>query len=143
MLSTDELEEALLDAWHSAHEAELASDQLDVKREWETALDLLGVYADMRQQQGDPRGELITLDLIEGNPELQRRRSELIADWLGADLAGHPGLRIRYGLISLVSSEPDSGLLSEVLSSPGGRFVENVALLGSAAELASDVSSGG
>jgi hypothetical protein len=53
--------------------------------------ELLAVYADALQAIGDPRGELVAIDLRVAahgpSPELAARKRELIDHWLGAELA--------------------------------------------------------
>src|SRR4051812_36224854 len=53
--------------------------------------ELLAVYADALQAVGDPRGELVSIDLHVAargpSPELAARKRELIDQWLGAELA--------------------------------------------------------
>jgi hypothetical protein len=64
-------------------------------------LDTLAVQADLLQQQGDPRGELMALDL---NPTpddrgWRHRRQKLLAGWLGEPLAAHAGHLVQHGFI--------------------------------------------
>src|SRR5213075_1397575 len=67
---------------------------------------LLGVYADELQQLGDPRGELIALDLLREHRHhadgergsLDDKVAALVGDWLGA-IATHPNIHTRYGLV--------------------------------------------
>jgi len=53
--------------------------------------ELLAVYADALQALGDPRGELVAIDLRVAahgpSPELAARKRELVDHWLGAELA--------------------------------------------------------
>jgi hypothetical protein len=65
--------------------------------EWK--LDQLAVYADELQRTGDPRGELIALDL-HGTAEAAARKRELLAAMIG-DAAESPAVRCRYGFVEL------------------------------------------
>jgi hypothetical protein len=74
--------------------------------ELETALrasfdrDTIAVYGDQLQASGEPRGELIAIDLriddTGAELELARRRAELIRTWLGTSL---PHGTLRYGFV--------------------------------------------
>ena len=89
----------------------------------------LAAYADHLQLAGDPRGELIVLDL---NPQAghrgwaQRRRA-LLAEWLGelADRAGH---LVQHGFSHELR---DSSHPRDLLDSPLGRFVRGYTVWGS------------
>lgn len=92
------------------------------------------VYADALQAAGDPRGELIAIDLhLEGgadpgaNPDadpdaLRARRAELLREWLG-DLA--PRVRTRFGFLELRIVH-DGNEVADVLDADVGRFVRAV-----------------
>ncbi|MBA2542074.1 MAG: hypothetical protein H0V17_20710 [Deltaproteobacteria bacterium] len=94
--------------------------------------DIVTVYGDQLQALGDPRGELIAIDLeIEhsgATPELARRRAELVEIWLGQQ---QPNGAIRCGFIDLdaTSAEP----VAQVRLAFGGRaarFVRSVTAVG-------------
>jgi hypothetical protein len=92
---------------------------------------LLGVYSDELQQQDDPRGELIALDLLRTpTTDDSRRLDELRADFLGPALARHPNVNTRYGLVGVSITDLDSRLLTEVLASRGAPFVSSVSIFG-------------
>jgi hypothetical protein len=82
----------------------------------------LAVYADALQAQGDPRGELIAIDLERdtGNPseELALRKREL----MGTFVPEHPAIRCKYGFVDVVANAPTS-ILDTLLLGPLGRFL--------------------
>ncbi len=93
--------------------------------------DLLRTYADHLQSDGDPRGELIKLDLGGiASGEVSERRAELLAQWIGPSLASNPAIRTACGLISADVGEEDSGLISELLASVASRHLEALDFLG-------------
>jgi len=104
--------------------------------------DHLAVYADELQRDGDPRGELITIDLHTEERgeslELMEQRRAILADLLGADVAAHPMVRCRYGFIDLVDAPMHSDEASEaavaaveaVLRGDMGRFVRSAVFVG-------------
>lgn len=104
--------------------------------------DHLAVYADELQRLGDPRGELITIDLHTeergGSIALAERRRSLLATLLGPDLAAHPVVRSRYGFVDLIeppggsheSEEATAAAIDVVLSGLLGRYVREVSLVG-------------
>jgi hypothetical protein len=122
------LEEALLAAWDR---------------------DTLAVYADHLQAEGDPRGELIALDLqIEAtgnNVELSKRRTSLVFAWLGSLVpvdnvhASWVGDSLRFGFVEdlqIDGNDPSAvARLEQVLESPAGPYVRGVTLAGNAAAL--------
>ena len=92
---------------------------------------LLGVYSDELQQQDDPRGELIALDLLRTpTTDDARRLDELRADFLGTALAKHPNVNTRYGLVGVSVTDLDSQVLAEVLASRGAPFLSSVSIFG-------------
>jgi hypothetical protein len=102
--------------------------------------DHLALYAEELQRQGDPRGELIALDLrsdAEGEtPELGERRRELIVSLLGPVAAAHPLVRCRYGFVDLMFAlreEMHAGSMQAfdaVLRGPLGTYVRDATLYG-------------
>src|SRR5258705_9254400 len=88
----------------------------------------LAVYADVLQAHGDPRGELIAIDLaIEANgptPQLDVRRRQLLFAWLGDNVA--PKVRShRFGMIDL-----DPWKLEFALEQPFARYLMGLRLAG-------------
>jgi hypothetical protein len=104
--------------------------------------DLLAVYADELQRLGDPRGELITIDLYadDSGPsaELTERKRTIVNGLLGSGIADHPSVVFRYGFIDLVEPPADQQeaagasppAVDGVLDGPLGRYVRHVALVG-------------
>ncbi len=121
-----ELEEMVRDAWVRGTQVAFAADP-EFSRDDLSAL--LGVYADELQQQGDPRGELIALDLLPATTVDKARFAALAASWLGP-LAEHPNVRIRFGLLAVSVSDTEPHLLQEVLASPAGRYLASVSIFG-------------
>ncbi len=113
MTTTAEIEAALADAW---------------------TLDNLAVYGDHLQQLGDPRGELIAVDLHiahhGSSPEIQHRRRRAIRAWLGLPDHVDPtrgaweGVRFAFGFVDDLRIE----LASKILSGPAGPYVRGVTL---------------
>jgi len=92
----------------------------------------VAVYADHLQLLGDTRGELIAIDLrIEDSgptPELVRRRQEILASWLGAEL---PHGVIRHGFIDVDATSADPVSQARVaFEGPGALFIRSVAMVG-------------
>lgn len=83
--------------------------------------DDLAVYADRLIEDGDPRGDLIALDLNGGlGREWHRARFAAIEAWLGRDLAEKAAPFLRYGFLEDVG---DDDLSAELLASPAGDYV--------------------
>ena len=81
----------------------------------------LAVYADLLLAEGDPRGELIALDLDpHPTPAWQARRREVIEGWLGHAVASVSHHLIRLGFIPELG-DGNAGLA--VLASPAGAYV--------------------
>ena len=101
-----------------------------VRASWDR--ESLSVYGDHLMAIGDPRGELVAMDLRidqEGaSPEVIARRNELIAAWFGSRLP--PGI-VRHGFVDVdaTSAEPDSQL-AIALGGPGAAYVRSVAIVG-------------
>jgi hypothetical protein len=111
----DDLEEALLACWN---------------------LDDLAVYADHLLADGDPRGELIALDL-QPHPisaEWQARRQAVLRAWLGRDLATRAAELVRHGFVhALDDGKGAAGALAgPLLDSPAGAFVRSFTTRGPA-----------
>lgn len=92
----------------------------------------VAVYADHLQTLGDTRGELIAIDLrIEEagpTPELVRRREEILASWLGAEL---PHGVIRHGFIDVDATSADPAAQARVaFEGPGALFIRSVTMVG-------------
>jgi len=101
-----------------------------VRAAWDR--EAIAVYADHLQAMGDPRGELVAIDLrideVGANAGMLERRAELIEQWLGDDIL--PG-SVRYGFVDAdaTGAGPESQL-AIVLRGPGSQFVRSVALAG-------------
>ena len=81
----------------------------------------LAVYADLLLQEGDPRGELIALDLDpKPSPAWQARRREVLEGWLGPAVASISHHVIRLGFIGELG---DGKASLAILASPAGAFV--------------------
>jgi hypothetical protein len=111
----DDLEEALLACWN---------------------VDDLAVYADHLLADGDPRGELIALDL---NPdprsaEWRARRQVVLRGWLGSDLAARAAELVSHGFVhALDDGKGAAGALAgALLDSPAGAFVRSFTTRGPA-----------
>jgi hypothetical protein len=97
----------------------------------------LAVYGDYLQSIGDPRGELVAIDLHVGKhgrtPELDDRKRELVERWLGDDLAEilrHAGA-IDHGFVLLGHRAPDmaSHAVTVLLAHPAGEFLRELTVL--------------
>ncbi len=101
-----------------------------VRARWDR--EAIAVYGDHLMSIGDPRGELVAMDLrldVEaGSPAVIARRNELIAAWFGDKLP--PGI-VRYGFVDVdaTSATPDSQL-AIALGGPGAAYVRSVAIVG-------------
>jgi hypothetical protein len=108
----------------------IAELEAAVRATWDR--DAIAIYADHLQAIGDPRGELVAIDLRidqgEADPAVFARRAELIEEWFGAALP--PGI-VRYGFVDADASGmgPDSQL-ALALRGPGARFIRSVTLAG-------------
>lgn len=94
--------------------------------------DIVVVYGDQLQELGDPRGELITIDLeIEQSgttPALSRRRAELIESWLGTQ---RPNGAIRYGFLELDATSADPvEQVRLAFNSKAARFTRSITAVG-------------
>src|SRR5690349_17048148 len=95
MRSSDRVRSELLDSTRAQLEA-------DLRRSW--GAPQLTVYADYLQSIGDPRGELIAIDLVNLATTIQdtgwaQRRRALLDAWLGNALAEKVEHRIFQGFL--------------------------------------------
>jgi hypothetical protein len=111
--------------------------------------DTLTVYADHLQAEGDPRGELIALDLqieAHGNSfELAKRRTSLLFAWLGALVpvdnvhASWVGDSMKFGFVEdlqVEGNDPNAlARLEQVLESPAGAYVRGLTMSGNTKDL--------
>lgn len=108
MAIREDLEEALLACWN---------------------VDDLAVYADHLLADGDPRGELIALDLSPDpvSGEWSARRQAVLRAWLGTELAARAHALVRHGFVhSLDDGKGAAGALTApLLDSPAGAFVRS------------------
>jgi hypothetical protein len=91
-------------------------------------LDTLAVYADHLQQRGDPRGELMALDL---NPAPEDKgwkaqRQALLVAWLGEALAARAGHLVQHGFIH--AARQDRFHPPDLLDGPLGGLVRSCTL---------------
>src|SRR5450755_4371951 len=97
----------------------------------------IAIYADHLQAIGDPRGELVAIDLRidEGKVDaaITARREQLIAEWFGAELP--PGI-VHYGFVDVRATGMRSdSQLAVALRGPGAKYVRSVELAGPHPEL--------
>ncbi|HEY0252136.1 MAG TPA: hypothetical protein VGC41_11455 [Kofleriaceae bacterium] len=131
----------------------IAKLEIQVRTAWDR--EAIEIYADHLQAIGDPRGELVSIDLAideavraagfeawPADPDLSSavsaavlaRRDELIDEWFGVDV---PAGTVRYGFVDVDASGMGPGSqLAAALRGPGGRFIRSVTLAGSHDELA-------
>ena len=113
----------------------IAELEAAVRASWDR--EAIAIYADHLQAIGDPRGELVAIDLRiddgDAGTDVLARRAELIEEWFGAALP--PGI-VRYGFVDADASGmgPDSQL-AIALRGPGARFIRSVTLAGPHDEL--------
>lgn len=119
-MSVDELEATLQAAWDD---------------------DTAAVYADRLTADGDPRGELIAIDLHPNREQLTERKRELIRSWLGDAIATwtvnlH---NVEYGLVRGfgAATSKDFTIVEylEHLHAAAGPYVRDLSLYGSNADL--------
>jgi hypothetical protein len=102
------------------------------------SLDNLQVYGDYLMAVGDPRGELVAVDLHiarhGSSPELAHRRRRALRSWLGIEPAEDPTrgmwgtVRFAYGFVE----DARIDLAARVLASPAAPFVRRLTLVGKA-----------
>jgi hypothetical protein len=96
----------------------------------------LAIYGDYLQQLGDPRGELIALDLSGVNErDALSRKQQLLIAWLGKPVVEMLGATaIEYGFIEDLYLDGDdrrSGLLLDaILAGPAAAYLRGVTILG-------------
>ncbi len=110
-----------------------ATLEAELRRAW--TLDNLAVYGDHLQQLGDPRGELIAVDVHLARhgrgPEVEHRRRRALRAWLGLDDTVDPtrgaweGVRFAFGFIDDLRVE----LAPLILRGPAGPFVRGITLI--------------
>lgn len=107
------------------------------------------VYADLLQAEGDPRGELIALDLRSSAMSMQsveNRRGQLLRSWLGDEIevrwdaaaqlwyAGELGVAhatFDCGFVDVVvDDEIDDAMLAHLLHGPAGDYLRRVSMSG-------------
>lgn len=114
----DDLEEALLACWNA---------------------DDLTVYADHLLADGDPRGELIALDLqpAPGSPEWAARRQAALRAWLGSELAARAHAMVRFGFVQELDDGKGAAaaVAGPLLDSPAGAFVRSFTTRGPATKV--------
>ncbi len=101
----------------------------DLAASWDAAH--LAVYGDYLMSLGDPRGELIALDLLGGGPEVIARKNELLVAWIGEALLARilATGAIECGFVELYVDE-NPLLLADVLASPAGPFLRTLTMRG-------------
>ncbi len=105
-------------------------------------LDDLTVYADLLLADGDPRGELIALDLqpMPEDPDWHSRRATVLAKWLGGNLAQRAGSLTRFGFVNELDDGKRNGAISTtLLASPAGAFVRRFVTRGQATKVRATV----
>ena len=121
-------------------------DQLEASLRARCDHDTLAVYADFLQAHGDPRGELIALDLngASSSVDVEKRRGQLLKRWLGDDfeISWDPAQRIWYtgeltssyatfdcGFVDLYISDADYTMdlvVANLLASPAGEYLRRL-----------------
>jgi hypothetical protein len=122
-----ELEAMVQAAWNRGTQVAYGPDPAFSRDELRA---LFGVYADELQELGDPRGELISFDLLRTPTTEDRDRFAALAQaWLGP-LSTHPNIRVRYGLVGVSITDTEPKLLAEFLATRGGAYLSSVAVFG-------------
>lgn len=98
-----------------------------LRQQW--SWDALALYADELTARGDPRGEVIAIDLLPHpeRPEWWQRRRAVLARWLGDEDAKLFGHLIQHGFVHELRDGPLAG---RVLASPLGEFVRGLSTWG-------------
>ncbi|HEU0031597.1 MAG TPA: hypothetical protein VFQ53_13250 [Kofleriaceae bacterium] len=99
----------------------------------------LAVYGDALSAAGDPRGELIALELTAARtPEVEARRRALLVEWLGGETfldQPWPWRNLRFGLLEdIVIATAEE--LEALLASPAGPYLRGLTIAHGAAEVA-------
>ena len=91
------------------------------------------MYGDHLQALGDPRGELVALDLLGQGAEVIARKNELLVAWIGDGLLARilAAGAIECGFVELYVDDTPP-LLADVLASPAGPFLRSLTIRGSA-----------
>jgi len=97
----------------------------------------LAVYGDYLMAEGDPRGDMIAIDLAiderGSSPELAARRDQLIRDCFGDTIP--PGT-MRYGFFDVdATSAAPSPQLEAAFSGPAAAYVRSIVICGTPATL--------
>src|SRR5262249_36399340 len=88
----------------------------------------LAVYGDYLQSIGDPRGELIAIDLQGGDPA---RKRELVRAWLGNEVAMCVQLagELQLGFVALrVRGDGELAAARRVLASAAGTYLHSLTI---------------
>jgi len=122
------------------HEASLAAS---LQRAWDP--ETAAVYADVLTSRGDPRGELIMIDLAEHTDALLDRKRELIQAWVGDEIAGWTwqphdvGHGLLRGFAAATTGEHTMAGHLATLFTAVGPHVSNLSLHGSSVELSAAI----
>jgi hypothetical protein len=102
----------------------------ELERELATAWsrDHLAVYADHLQALGDPRGELIAIDLAGRPAASEGRRAQLVATWLAELPAGGDTASVDHGFLVVELRDPDA--LATLLASRFGPHIRTLTVTG-------------
>lgn len=119
-------------SYHATAVTALADLEAALAARWDR--EQLAVYADYLQAQGDPRGELIAIDLFAAahgaSAELAARKRSVVEGWLGVELAARvlaAGV-IEDGFVDLRTGSLDD--LRDVLASAAGPYLRSLAIGG-------------
>ncbi len=93
--------------------------EVSLRDEW--TIERLAAYGAMLQAGGDPRGELIALDLAPPTDERLQRRREILKRWLGETVATAWGPLATYGFLAELHPQ----LSEPLLETPLGDFVRS------------------
>ncbi len=109
-------------------------EQLEATLADDFSLDNLQVYGDALEATGDPRGQLIAIDLHiakhGSSRDLEYRRRQRLRDWLELSHAVDPtkgpwkAVSFKFGFVDDLRAE----LADQVLKSPAGRYVRGLSL---------------
>ena len=116
-------------------------DQLEATLADDFSLDNLQVYGDALEATGDPRGQLIAIDLHiakhGSSRDLEYRRRQRLRDWLELPHTVDPtkgpwkAVSFKFGFVDDLRASNNYGfaaLAEQVLNSPAGRFVRGLSL---------------
>lgn len=108
--------------------------EAQLRTSWDRVYDraTIEVYGDQLQSLGDPRGELIAIDLAieDGGPTraLTRRREQLVDAWLGETLP-HGSIQCGFIDVDATSADP-AGQVKLAVEGPGSRFIRGISMVG-------------